>query len=234
MFTYMKISFFSDIHGNLEALKAFLSQREVEESDKLVFLGDIVGYGANPNEVIEEVKRLEPIVIMGNHDYATITGDVTWFNPSAAEAIRWTKKEIEEENIDYLKELPEKFLGEFDDLKMALFHGSPSNPIWEYVYPQKNHWLFKHYLEELDTDLIALGHTHVPYEVVVRETGTVFNPGGLGQPRDGDPRASYAILDTLTRRIDFHRIEYDVESAARGILDSGLPEFLARRLYLGI
>ena len=229
----MKICFFSDIHGNLEALKAFLYQREVEEADKLVLLGDIVGYGANPNEVIDEIERLKPITILGNHDYATVTGDVSTFNPSAAKAIQWTRKEIEEENIDYLKELPEKFLGEFDDLKMALFHGSPSNPIWEYVYPQKNQWLFKHYLEELDTDFIALGHIHIPFEVGV-EAGTVFNPGGLGQPRDGDPRASYAILDTITRRIDFHRIEYDVESAAGMILDSGLPEFLARRLYLGI
>ncbi len=229
----MKICFFSDIHGNLEALKAFLSQREVKEADRLVFLGDIVGYGANPNEVIEEIRKIEPIVIMGNHDYATITGNVSWFNPSAAEAIRWTQKEIDEENLNFLKEMPEKFLGEFDNLKMALFHGSPSNPIWEYVYPQGNHWLFKHYLEELDTDFIALGHTHIPFEVVV-EAGTVFNPGGLGQPRDGDPRASYALLDTSTRRIDLIRIIYDVESAARGILENGLPEFLARRLYLGL
>ncbi|MFQ5712034.1 MAG: metallophosphoesterase family protein [Candidatus Geothermarchaeales archaeon] len=230
----MKICFYSDAHGNLEALETLLSQSEVRKADRTIFVGDLVGYGANPNEVIERIREIKSVAVMGNHDYATVTGDTHWFNPRAAAAIHWTREVISEENLEYLKSLPKRFLGGLDEVRVGVFHGSPRDPISEYVYAHGNDWLFRYYLEDLGVNALVLGHTHIPYLVKLGDKGVALNPGGLGQPRDGDPRLSYAILDTTTLRVDFHRVEYDVSKTAKKILEAGLPEFLAKRLFLGI
>lgn len=230
----MRLCFFSDVHGNLEALETFLSQEEVKRVDRMIFGGDLVGYGANPNEVIERIGEIGAMVVMGNHDYAAATGDTHWFNPYAAAAIQWARSILSKENLKYLESLPRSLLVESGGLRIGVYHGSPRDPLSEYIYPQGNDWFFKYYLENLGIDVLVLGHTHIPYIIKVGDRGLAFNPGGIGQPRDGDPRLSYAVLDTDSLHIDFYRVEYTVHEAAEKILKAGLPEFLAKRLFLGI
>lgn len=227
-----RIAVVSDIHSNLEALEAVLSQLGDE---KVYCLGDVVGYGANPNEVLDRIRGLGVGTVMGNHDYAAVTGDTDMFNDRAAAAVRWTAKELTPGNLDYLRSLPRESRVELDGVKVYMTHGSPDDPLWEYVDPGTHSGLFGDYLRRLDVGLIALGHTHVPY-VWAEGGGTVFNPGSVGQPRDGDRRASYAVVavDKGHAEVEVHRVEYDHRRAAEKIRRAGLPEQLAKRLSLGL
>ena len=226
-----KLVFVSDIHSNLEALNAVLDASEGEE---LFCLGDSVGYGANPNEVIAALKDRGARAVMGNHDSAAVSGVTSGFNSRAAMAIVWTRGRINMESMVFLRGLPTELREEFEGVNAYMAHGSPDDRIWEYVDPRTHTDLFPHYLAETGADLIALGHTHVPYAWRGHD-GQVFNPGSVGQPRDGDPRAGYAVVTFDGGRADvsLRRAEYDVKLAARKIIDSGLPRQLADRLFVG-
>jgi len=227
----VKIAVISDVHSNLEALEAVL--KRVEGMD-LYCLGDMVGYGANPNEVLGRLRERKAVSVVGNHDYAVLNRGTSMFNPRAAAAVLWTADHLTERNREYLRALPREARFELGGVTAYLTHGSPDDSLWEYVDPTTHSLLFGHYLRELRVGLLGLGHTHVPY-VWQEEEGTVFNPGSVGQPRDGDPRASYAILTLVDGRaeVENYRVEYDYANAAKKIREAGLPDALAMRLFTG-
>ena len=221
----------SDVHANLEALEAVLSRVGGYE---VVCLGDLVDYGAQPNEVIARVKGAGAKAILGNHDSAALTGDVSMFNPKAAMSSIWTRGRLSEESREYLGALPEELRMTAGGAELYFAHGSPDDHLWEYVDPRTDEGLFGRFLGKLKVRLIGLGHTHVPY--VWREGGgVVFNPGSVGQPRDGDPRASYGVVSVGPEEVsvEIRRVEYDVEGAASKIRAAGLPASHADRLASG-
>ena len=221
----------SDVHANFEALEAVLTETRGLDT---ICLGDLVDYGANPNEVIELVRGRGIRTIMGNHDWAAVNGDTSLFNPRAAMSSIWTQRHLTSQNLEYLRALSPEFRDRLAGPEAYFTHGSPDDRLWEYVDPRTHADLFGHYLSRLGVALIGLGHTHVPY--VWQEQGkTVFNPGSVGQPRDGNPKASYAVVAVEGRvaTVDLRRAEYDVQKAASKILDAGLPAPHASRLFSG-
>jgi len=222
----------SDIHGNLDALNAIMKNI----SKKTIYcLGDLVGYGANPNEAIEWARENDVKCVMGNHEYAVLTGDASWFNIDAQKAIFWTRSNLKRENLDFIKKLPKRIELKIENVKILFVHGSPNDPIFEYVMPGTHSDLFDYYLSNNNVSVIGLGHTHIPF-LCESDKGIIFNPGSVGQPRSNDPRACYAILtvDEGGVQVKHEFVEYDVESAANKIIKANLPRLLAQRLYIGI
>ncbi len=239
----MRIGLISDIHSNIHALEAVLER--LKDCEKTICLGDLVGYGAHPNECVGRVKGLEIPCVLGNHDAACIgLLSLGWFNPYAAIAARWTmEEELTRSSRDYLRGLPRSRRTD----GFHLVHGSPREPTTEYL--TDTHQAGASF-EICADQAILVGHTHVPLVFVerdgvkelvpveggwisYRESRIIYNPGGVGQPRDGDPRAAYAIIDTSEGRIGQFRAEYDVESARADIIEAGLPRILGDRLTLG-
>jgi putative phosphoesterase len=229
----VRIGVISDIHSNYDALQAVLSS--MGDHDALVCLGDLVGYGAQPNEVVSKIRSLRPMaIVMGNHDCAVSTGDTSGFVPHAVQAVEWTRKNISPENLSYIASLRTKVTCTTDGAKIAITHGSPRDPLNEYIYPDTAEFILRSLVEDSGGSILLLGHTHVPF---VRKFDSMLlgNPGGVGQPRDGDARASYAILEPFAEpEFQIHRVVYDVDAAARRIIAAGLPKLLADRLHLGI
>jgi len=242
----------SDVHGNLQALQAVLSA--AGSFDQLWNLGDIVGYGANPNEVIDTIRPLARINVRGNHDRVCcgLTSSAG-FNPVAAEAAAWTHRHLRPDNLEWLRAVPQGPIPATDRALCA--HGSPLNED-HYIVSMRDAWSP---LQRMSTEITFFGHTHVqgafslqapewqeirplydsqnePEEFVIEvPAGSrhLINPGSVGQPRDGDWRAAFAIYDTVTERVIFHRIPYDVASAQQAIRSARLPERLASRLSTG-
>ncbi|MDA4127461.1 MAG: metallophosphatase family protein [Thaumarchaeota archaeon] len=225
------VAVISDVHANMEALDAVLGELLGME---VYCLGDLVDYGAEPNEVIDTVRERGIKGLLGNHDSATLTGDIKLFNARAAMSSKWTARHLTDRSRKYLSGLPLELRIPFGDAEAYFTHGSPDDRLWEYVDPRTHSSLFEHYLGKLGVQVIGLGHTHVPY-VWKEVAGTVFNPGSVGQPRDGDKRASYAILtfDGEEVRVEQRRVPYDYETTASKIRAAGLPESFAERLGSG-
>ncbi len=231
----MLIALISDIHSNLEALEAVW--KKVEKADAILCMGDLVGYGANPNEVVEffreQMREREILCVRGNHDNAIAFGADWGFNPYAREAVRWHQRVMKSENLEFLRRLPVRQLFT-DDIGRSylIIHGSPRAPLDEYLFPWFPESEFRAVLSYVRQDDLIVGHTHV--QMLVEIGGRrIINPGGVGQPRDGDWRAAYAFLDTEKGEVIFKRVEYDVQKAAMKIIEAGLPRFLAERLYEG-
>jgi diadenosine tetraphosphatase ApaH/serine/threonine PP2A family protein phosphatase len=242
----------SDIHGNLQALQAVLSA--AGSFDELWNLGDIVGYGANPNEVIDTVRPLARINVRGNHDRVCcgITSS-QGFNPVAAEAAAWTQRHLTPENLQWLREMPQGPI--LASVRALAAHGSPLNED-HYIISMRDAWTP---LQRMSTEITFFGHTHVQgafsqqapeWQEIRPQYHTqndpeqfsidvpvgsrhLINPGSVGQPRDNDWRAAFAIYDTESERVTFFRIPYDVASAQQAIRDARLPERLASRLSTG-
>jgi diadenosine tetraphosphatase ApaH/serine/threonine PP2A family protein phosphatase len=241
----MRVAIVSDIHSNLHALEAVLAAIEVEAPDELWCLGDLVGYGPRPNECCALIERHADVCLGGNHDLAVRgTIDLEEFGGEAAVAARWTRDVLAPEAQALLDRLEPQGSAH----GVALFHASARDPIWEYVLSDES---ALGTLELARTPLVVVGHSHVALKVVQSgdrlegggapagtelELGGVralLNPGSVGQPRDGDPKAAFLILDLDARQASFRRVEYDVERTQREIRDAGLPELLAARLTLG-
>ncbi len=225
----MRLLIISDIHSNLPALDAVLIK---EKFDKILCAGDIVGYGPHPNEVVETLKSLNAVCVMGDHEYAVLTGRTERFNPYAAWAASWTAKALKEENRNWLK-LPTIQRIVIEGTSIAVFHGSPFDPLWEYVFPSTSPKYLRSIIKEAKADIVILGHTHIPFTFSWRGKW-IINPGSVGQPRDGDPRASYAVLELPEMKIKLKRVDYDIDRVRKDMEREGFPDFLWRRLYEGL
>src|SRR4029078_10013682 len=239
----MRLAVLSDIHANLAALEAV--RDDMPEVDEVWALGDIVGYGPQPNEVIATLQEMGARSVMGNHDGAAIGQvDVSWFNPDAARAIDWTGQVIDDNARAYLATLPEVRR----DGELTAVDCSPRDPTWEYITGPD---VASANLASFDTRICLHGHTHVPIvfhagegavEIVSATPGTpvtiragrlLLTPGSVGQPRDGDPASSYAVIDTEAGSAEFHRVSYDIDRTQRLMRDVDLPVRLVERLRYG-
>ncbi len=224
----MLVGLIADVHSNAIALREVLSTLDAIGAEKILHAGDIIGYNPYPDETVELFKKKKIISILGNHDRALITGDTSDFNPYAAAALRWTKSTISPDNIDYIRGLENVEHINLQDIRITLVHGSPKDPD-EYIYPED---VESDLLKAGDCDILILGHTHVQFKKEHPE-GIIVNPGSVGQPRDGNPRAAFAVLDTDTRKIKLERASYNIEKVIEDMLAAHLPEKLAFRLRAG-
>jgi diadenosine tetraphosphatase ApaH/serine/threonine PP2A family protein phosphatase len=227
----LKIGIISDIHANLEALDVILHRLEAEKVDRIYCLGDIVGYGASPNECTERVQSLCHISIMGNHDHALIGGtSIQYFNSYARAAVEWTGRVMTDRNMGFLKSLPLAH----SEGDLLLVHATPKEPAaWNYILRAEDAAPHFDVMPRRCTALI--GHSHVPVRFDDADgEKAIINVGSIGQPRDRDPRAGCLIYDTETRAAEWVREAYPIQEAARKIRQANLPEFLAARLFIGM
>lgn len=242
----MQIALISDIHSNQVALEAILDT--LPPYDQLWCLGDTIGYGPRPNECLAHMRDLGTFVLTGNHDLASL-GEVSLadFNSLARQANQWNNRQLQPELRAYLRERPATVTTDQD---ATLAHASPRDPIWEYILDVET--AIKN-LEHFQTRICFVGHTHVPMifalhsdqsidfahatagQVVQlrRDSRYIFNPGSIGQPRDGDPRAAFAIWDTTADTIRFERVPYNIAATQRQMRLAALPPLLAERLTYG-
>jgi diadenosine tetraphosphatase ApaH/serine/threonine PP2A family protein phosphatase len=235
----MRVAIISDIHSNLEALQKALEIIDERKAEEIICLGDLVGYGANPNECVELTRKRASRILLGNHDQAAFDLSQTeHFNRHARTAAYWTNQTLTEENLEFLKSLP--FQHAIDDLTFV--HASPRDPDqWEYVFSAHE---AKTNFESFQTRICFVGHTHIPgifpedlktqKSGVTRENRYIINVGSVGQPRDGNWKLSFGIFDTSAWTYGLIRSEYDVQSASEKIVAADLPRFLADRLLVGI
>ena len=241
-----RIALISDIHGNLPALEAVLAAVEEQRADAIWCLGDLVGYGAQPNECVDLTAGAVEICLIGNHDLVVIDRlDISDFSANAAVAAEWTREQLTPEARQYLEKLEPKDEGH----AIGLFHGSPRDPVWEYVLSSM---AADDCIDTMDARVGAVGHSHVALafwrkgeaptagaqseegaSLDISEDRWLVNPGSVGQPRDGDPRASWLMLDLGSCEATWHRTEYDIDQASDAIRAAGLPKQLAERLYYG-
>jgi len=241
----MKAAIISDIHSNLEALLVVLKDIKKRRLKSIFCLGDLVGYGANPNECIDLCIKESKMIVAGNHDWAAVDKtDVATFNPVAAKAIRWTKEKISKDGVNRIKGL--ELTGKMDNL--LLVHATPKNPAkWSYLFTLDD---YEREFSHFDEQLCFIGHSHIPAAVfqdangycdlvrdnpfpIVAKRRYIVNVGSVGQPRDMDPRASYAIYDGNNNSIEIVRLDYNIPLAQQKIIMAGLPEVLADRLLAG-
>lgn len=241
----MRVLVLSDIHANLAALDEVLDH--ADDADTIWCLGDVVGYGPEPNGCVNRLRELEPEYwLAGNHDWAALDKlDISDFNAMARQAALWTREQLTPENFAFLATLPTRVQA---SEQFTLAHGSPRHPIWEYVLDVRAATAnFDHF----DTPYCLVGHTHVPAiyrqrngrvqvpnyalgEPLELENGRlIINPGGVGQPRDGDPRASYLILDIEALTVTYHRVAYPIQETQAKMAEAGLPSRLITRLNYG-
>jgi predicted phosphodiesterase len=245
----MRVLVLSDIHANFAALEAVIADAARYDYAAVWCLGDLVGYGPEPNECVELVREMNPVGVVGNHDWAVLGRmEVKDFNPEASRAVLWTREHLSPDNMTWLSRLPSWPLAQGD---FALTHGSPRDPIWEYIHtPSAAQHNFGHF----DTRFCLVGHTHVPALFSQRADGDrvqlltpasgvavmldgghrmILNPGSVGQPRDNDSRAAYAILDTGALTWVSRRASYPIEVTQARMRAARLPERLINRLSFG-
>ncbi len=242
----MRVAVISDIHANLHALEAVAPEIEREQPDAVWCLGDLVGYGPQPNPCCEWVEERTGVCLVGNHDLGVLGAlDLAEFSPEAAEAALWTRGVLTEASRSYLSGLEPSAAPP----GAQAFHGSPRDPVWEYVLSGEAALAG---LEQTTAPVVLVGHSHVPLAIVLdggRLTGGVapggteadlrrgrwlLNPGSVGQPRDGDPRAAWILLDLDGQTASFRRVRYPLEETQAEIREAGLPEALADRLAHGV
>ena len=241
----MRVGIFSDVHANFEALEIVLKAIEYEGVDKTICVGDLVGYGPDPNQCVEKVMEMADIVVAGNHDYAACGMLSTeYFNEYARMAIDWTSRVLDTKFIDILSNLP---LTVTED-GITIVHATPEAPSgWHYILDVADaHKSFK----ALKNSLCFVGHSHIPVAFVQDQNGRIsirnpseveikmgekyiINVGSVGQPRDGDPRTTYGILDTDKKKFWLKRLPYPVEEVQKKMREEHLPPYLINRLSVG-
>ena len=246
----MRIGFLSDIHSNLEALQVAVEKLESEKVEKIVCIGDIVGYGADPDKCVEIIKQKADVIVAGNHDWACVgKTDITYFNKHGKAAILWTSSALTPQHRSFLAELSLLYA----DRDWCAVHSTPSDPVkWKYVLSAADAIeQFGHFSQKI----CFIGHLHVPgmftdngehFQIVVpheresvefrliKDRRHIINIGSVGQPRDGDIRGSVAIYDAKAETVKLIRYEYPVSVTQQKIISAGLPPFLAERIGKGI
>lgn len=238
----MQVAILSDIHGNVEALQAVLDACRARSVGRIICLGDIVGYGANPEACIESVFANADVIVAGNHDRAVVgLEDLAYMNGMAVEAIRWTSDRLSDRHAVLLSALPLKHR----ERNRLFVHGSPSDPeLFPYIFTGSE---AEAAMTATDAVLTFVGHSHRAFvcregagEVVAVQGGyddrsarRLVNVGSVGQPRDRDPRACFCLMDDETEQLELVRVPYDVAAAQNKILEAGLPRYLADRLESG-
>jgi predicted phosphodiesterase len=242
----MKYLIFSDVHGNLEALEVLLSLIKQEKPDKIFFLGDAVGYGANPSECLQTIAETADLFLAGNHDYAAAGAtSIAFFNEMAKEAILWTQAQLSPEEKLYLKSLP--VILQFPAISLA--HASPREPAeWHYILTEED---AAENFPYFSSPLCFVGHSHQAEtmvtdrfrrywrsasQVISLEEGCryIVNVGSVGQPRDYNPQGAYCLYDDQKKQIQIRRFDYNIQKAQQKIIHAGLPHALAERLTYGI
>lgn len=241
----VRVAVVSDIHSNIVALDAVLGA--IGTVDAVWHLGDVVGYGPEPDAVVARLREIGAVGVRGNHDTATAIDPrvLDWFNPEARAAAEWTAEAMSADTRAWLADHPERR----SDDGVVLVHGSPRDPLWEYVTSIP---VARANLAALETTIGLHGHTHVPIAfrdddgrveaispaagsgLALDERRTLLNPGSVGQPRDGNPDASWLVLDTDQARCTWHRVGYDIGAVQRAMMNAGLPPRLAARLSHGV
>jgi len=242
----MKIAVFTDVHGNLEAMRAVADTIREHGADRVVCLGDLVGYGPNPNECVHLIHDLADVILAGNHDHAAAGCISTGrFNEYARESIVWTQTVLEPETAGLLKELP---YIQFDE-NITYVHATPEAPDkWLYILSESD--AFRN-LMGMTQSICFIGHSHIPIGFMMNQSGEMYyqkdlteaviepnkkyliNAGSVGQPRDGDPRACLGLLDTEKGFFRLLRLGYDIRETQKKMKKAGLPEFLIERLEYG-
>ena len=245
----MRAAVLSDIHANRQALEAVLAAVDEAEVDQVWCLGDLVGYGADPDACTALVRERCSTCLVGNHDLALLGAiDISTFSEAAAAAVEWTREQASEATMEFLAGLEPTA----SQSGVGLFHASPRDPVWEYVLSSDQ---AEAGLDAQEERVGLIGHSHIALffmraagarpghtqgaqatdgaEIEIPEGEWLLNPGSVGQPRDGDPRAAWLELDTDDWLARYHRVEYDIEGAAAAIRDAGLPDVLAERLEVG-
>lgn len=233
----MRIAILSDIHSNLQALIKALSTIDELRVDEVHCLGDIVGYGGNPNECVNLVRKRVVKCVLGNHDLASLdTSHAEHFTKHGKIAAEWTHNVLIKENSDYLAKLPYRLESEL----LTLVHANPAEPQdWGYITSLED---AEPQFEHFKTPLCFIGHTHIPFLcgddlktfLLKKQTRFLVNVGSVGQPRDGNPQLSFGLLDTEAWTYENIRANYDIPGAADAIIENGLPPSLARRLFNGL
>ena len=245
----MRIGIFSDIHANLEALTAVLAAYESENIDMYMCAGDVVGYGASPNECVDIVKSVTDQIVLGNHD-AAVAGfmDYSFYYDAARRVLDLHASVLTDENMQLLRSLP--YSRRFMDIGLKLCHGSPINETeFDYIFTVEQAYALIPFFDELD-HVTVIGHSHLCRVFALRRDGVqeigsrkivlqpdekyIISVGSVGQPRDYDNRASYTIFDTDAQQYTFKRIEYDIETSAAKIYAAGLERNFANRLFMGV
>jgi diadenosine tetraphosphatase ApaH/serine/threonine PP2A family protein phosphatase len=242
----MRVAVISDIHGNLHALEAVLADIDRQAPDEIWCLGDVVGYGPRPNDCVALARERATVSLCGNHDLAVIgTLDVADFSGDAAAAVRWTQGVLDSEARDWLASLQPTAVRPGADL----YHGSPRDPVWDYVLSEE---VARLCLLETTAPIVLVGHSHVALALAwdgdaieggLAPEGTeaelsprrwLLNPGSVGQPRDGDARAAWLLVDDDASRATFRRVTYPIDQTQAEIREQGLPAALAARIAHGV
>lgn len=238
----MRVVVLSDIHSNLAALWTAFNYIEKLKPDKIVCLGDIVGYGPRPNECVELVQQKCQIYLMGNHDHAVLgLTDTYHFNQYAREAINWTRRALTIQNKAFLENMA---FSHFEN-EILYVHSTPVQPEeWHYILSE---YEARQYMQRIKQQLCFVGHSHIPvvfssddpamykeeFDVSDRKKKYIINVGSIGQPRDGDPRLCFVLYDSEKGKIKFIRLDYPIQQTYQEILENKLPPFLAMRLFTG-
>jgi diadenosine tetraphosphatase ApaH/serine/threonine PP2A family protein phosphatase len=244
----LRAAVISDIHSNRHALEAVLEAVDATGVDQIWCLGDMVGYGAEPDACTALIRQRSSVCLAGNHDLAVLGAlDISTFSDAAATAVEWTRENVSEATLEFLASLEPVA----SQSGVGLFHASPRDPIWEYVLSADQ---AEAGFEAQEERVGLIGHSHIALffvrppgsrgypqgaqaadeaEIEIAEGDWLLNPGSVGQPRDGDPRAAWLELDTESWLARYHRVDYDVAGAAAAIVEAGLPGLLAERLGAG-
>ncbi|WP_373049086.1 metallophosphoesterase family protein [Vulgatibacter sp.] len=243
----MRIGIFSDVHSNIEALTAVREELEALGCDRLICLGDVVGYGASPNECARQIREMAAVTLLGNHD-AAVAGkmDYSFYYEAARHALDWTAEKLEPENLAWLQGLPYVHR----EGEVGFCHGSPLEPeAYEYIFAEHQARELLPVIDEL-ADITFIGHSHLCKAFALRDGEVhdviaqrftvregyryICSVGSVGQPRDYDNRSCFVTYDTEKRLVQYHRVEYDIDAAAQRIFDEGLAANFGKRLFLGV
>jgi predicted phosphodiesterase len=241
----MRYGIFADIHSNLEAFESVIAAYKNESIDQYLCVGDIVGYAANPNECLRIVNALAAVSVAGNHDWASVDlFPSDYFNPVAKEAVFWTKRNLDKDSVSFLSSLKLIYQNE----ELSLVHSSLNDPKdFLYMFDEP---AAKESLCLLTAKVCFVGHTHIAGAFIQdmggridyrqadsfdieEENKYIINVGSIGQPRDHDPKAAYCVYDSSKKKVEIKRIDYNIDSTRKKIIDAGLPHFLGDRLLIG-